>query len=463
MNRKFVLLLTGMMVFMALQGYSAIKSPVTGTVVISNNEIKSKDSIPQIAVIDVITASYDANKIRVMTDYFRSELFRTQLFKIVERGMIQQIMDEHKLKLSGLTLDSDLLQVGKLLSVEKVFVCTMEKFGDTINVNVRIIDMNSSLIDFTDSIFVKSEGQLFEALKEIVVKIELFYAARLEKAGLSQQSETADTIKKKWSLVGATPDEISYLVSNNVPVEDYLSLRQYDITFTAKNFVAAHKNGWDVSIIKSFFQAGINYNLVGKAMGMGVIKLDSYKDTFKHAGYSFEEYLEAYENHITNPQEYAEYKEGFRQNRSIFGIGGVADSFPIANAEFKFMVASISWEHFWTKYQRNWYKLSSNVGMYLMNAVIPVPFAEGCAYFGYYPYYFKIALGGHAELMVGGHFAANLKLGFELLEKYEVTIFTVFTGTQPNVSYTDLSSKIDDPSYIPIKYPYYGLMFSYKF
>lgn len=421
----------------------------------------SKDRRPQIVLMDILSTSYDAGKSRLFTDLFRSELFRTGLFGIVERGVVQRYMEDQRLKLTHETMDGDILKISKALAVDKVLICSIEKFSDAIVMNVRIVDVKTALIDYTESVQIKSESQVYAAIKESVVKIELEYLGR-RNAGSSVNLSGDESLRRQWGLAGARGEILEYLASSKVSTEEFLSIRQYDISFTVDEYVKARKNGIDLQVLKSFLQAGISYRLAEKAMSMGVVKLDNYRDSFQNEGLTFQDYLDAYANNILTALEYRAYRQGFKTDRFIISIGGAADSLPITAAETKFFLPSVGWEHYWTLYQRNMFKLSSEAGIYLLNFFLPVPYLQFNTYAGVYPFYFKLSLGAHAEFLVGGHAAIYGRLGFEVMEQYEVSVTGVFYGSQPAVSYTDLRTRSDEPGFVPIQYPYFAFSLSYK-
>jgi hypothetical protein len=66
-------------------------------------------------------------------------------------------------------------------------------------------------------------------------------------------------------------------------------------------------------------------------------------------------------------------------------------------------------------------------------------------------------------LVLGGHWGVYIKPGIEIMEQYQFSVNIIFLGGQPNVSYTDLTTHIGQPGYIPIGFPYFAAQFTYKF
>ncbi len=411
---------------------------------------------PQIIIFDIATSSYDPGKSRLLTDVFRAELFKTRLFSIIEKGVVIEAGISGKLPAPDKADDAQLLQIGRAVKCDKLFICSVEKIATTIAISVRVVDVKTSLIDYTDNVFVVNESQIFDALKEIATKIEFFYTEG------KRSADPASGLAERWAMLGADEKSAAYLVAARIDPEVYLSIRQYDITFKPEQYVAILQSNIDPAIVKTFLQSGISYAQTERALALGITKLDRYREVFLKAGYGFEDYLLAFSKNIMSIKEYADYKRGYNTNYFNFGAGGVADSFPIANASYKFLLLKASWERFWTPYQRDFFKVSTDAGLFLMSLFAPVPFFQANAYLGTYPYYLKISLGGHAEVILGGHVGAYAQLGFEILEVLDFSAMLVFAGTQPKVSYDGLMIREGEPGYSKIIFPYAGFVVSYK-
>lgn len=416
--------------------------------------------VPQIAIIDVMSTTFTDSDIRMFTDILRTEVFKLNHFRIVERGVIQQLVMEQEFFLSGMVEDSTLLEIGRILAVEKLLVCRIDKLAETTAFNIRLIDVETSLLDFTENVFIKDENQIFDAIKDIVLKIELHFVVRGQDS--SPENRLAN-LRKKWFLLGADEAQAQSLIERNTDPEGYLDIRQYDITFTITDYLDILDKGLQPETIKLFFQNGIPYDQVTKAISFGIVDLKNYKERFLPRNLTFTDYLDAYEKHIVSADEYIEYKKGYTKNKLVAGAGGIANDFPIFNSDFKFLMASVAWEYFYTDYQRGLYKYSTEVGINLMNFFLPSPYVQFNFYFGSYPFYAKASIGGLGEVFLGGHFGFLGRLGVEVAGTYEFNFVMVFLGSQPNVSYNNLDIQKGDPGYEEIDFPYFGAVFTYKF
>ncbi|GAB6090305.1 hypothetical protein [Spirochaeta dissipatitropha] len=404
---------------------------------------------PRIAVLDIQSSTIDPAQAVILTDIFRTELFKTALFQIVEQTQIQQIVSGGEAISSG-----TLGRLAEELDIESIMVMNLERLGtERLVFNVRIIEVPDLLLVYTENFFLPNEDHLFDTLVELTQKVRRFFS--------DDDTASLYTEDAWWLQLGADERQIELFGQLGLEPGDYTSLRQYDISFGIEDFEHAVRRNWDLSAIQQFFQAEISYYNVKRAFSLGLFSLDHYRAAFRPKGFDFNDYIDAYENNILSPEEYRRYREGYRRDHLIAGIGGVADNFPIVNADFGYPLVQVGWEHFWTSYQRNLWKTSSEVGLKFL-LIAPTPYLRWNFYIGQPPYYLKLGAGVASELLLGGHVSVFSSVGIEVLEHFEVSVLTAWTGTQPQVSYTDLETRRDEPGYVGLSFPYYGIMFSMK-
>lgn len=418
------------------------------------------NSAPRIVIMDIMSNSLSGNDTKMFTDVLRTELYKIDYFSIVERGVIQQYLIEDGITNVKDLEDSSLLTLGKKMDVEKLLVCTMNSYDKTTVLNIRIIDVVSSNLDFTENIFLQDNNQIFDAIQDLVLKIELYY---IEKYQNGDPVTAKDKLYKTWMRLGADDKTARKLTNIKVAPSIYLEMRQYDILFTTYDYYDVIKAGYEINNMNTFFKEGISYYQIKKAFSLGIVDLENYKNNFKPEDYTFLEYIDAYEHNILSPEDYAEYKKGFKKFEFLLGLGGVANDIPIANADTKFFLIQAAAEYYITDYQRGLSKASTEMGIYLMNAYIPSPYVQANAYIGKFPFYLKTSVGVSAEVFLAGHFGVFAKIGLEVNSLFEFNIMTTFAGSQPKVSYTDFETKEGEEGYLGISFPYMAAIFTYKF
>ena len=92
----------------------------------------------------------------------------------------------------------------------------------------------------------------------------------------------------------------------------------------------------------------------------------------------------------------------------------------------------------------------------------PAPYIGMDVPMGQAPVYAKVGIGEYGDFQIGGSFGTAVRLGLEVLNEYDLTFIAVPIGSQPYVSYADLTSVRGSSGYASLEYPYYGLLFTYK-
>lgn len=425
----------------------------------STDELNNQKT-PKLGILDIMSSSFNESEIKMFTDVLRTELYKLDYFSIVERGMILNYMKEINLDKTNLIDDSSLLELGKIMDVDKLLICSLNSYADTTVMNIRIIDVSTSFLDYTENIFLKDDNQIFDAIEDLVIKIELQF---IEKSTSGDSKTFREKLYSTWKILGASNEIATVLTNQKTDPSKYLDMRQYDITFTPDHYHEVKSAGIEDETLFLFFQEGIPYPVIKKAFEHGIVDLDNYKRNFKPRKLSFEDYLDAYERQILKAVDYIEYKKGFKKYQFFAGAGGVANSLPIMNSDFTFFLLTAGAEYYLTDYQRDFNKISTEMGLKLMQGIIPSPYFQVNAYVGQFPFYLKGAVGTYAEVFLGGHVAAFAKIGVEVSSQFEFDFMATFWGTQPEVSYADMDTKRGDDDYVELEFPYFAATVLYKF
>ena len=73
-----------------------------------------------VAILDFEGTGISSNEAKILTDRFSSELVKTRAFIVRERAQMQEIFQEQGLQQTGCTTSECLVEVGKILNVQKM-------------------------------------------------------------------------------------------------------------------------------------------------------------------------------------------------------------------------------------------------------------------------------------------------------------------------------------------------------
>lgn len=105
---------------------------------------------------------------KLIPEELTTRLFQTGEFQVVERQLLNKVLQEQKLGMSGMIDASSAAQIGKLLGVDAIVTGTVTDRGDAIRINARMIETEKAHVFAVASVSVIRENHLIGMLgKEI--------------------------------------------------------------------------------------------------------------------------------------------------------------------------------------------------------------------------------------------------------------------------------------------------------
>ena len=150
--------------------FKSEKSPVVKKIEVPK-AANPPDIVSYIAVSDLDGSEVSSSEIKALTERLRSELLLTNHFKLLERGIMEEILKEQGFQQSGCTTSECVVQMGQLVNVEKMVAGTINKIGNTYSSSVRIIDITTGSID--KIVTFDYTGPIDELLKRGMKKIAI--------------------------------------------------------------------------------------------------------------------------------------------------------------------------------------------------------------------------------------------------------------------------------------------------
>lgn len=99
-----------------------------------------------IAVIDFAGKGVSADDASIITDRFRVEIFNAGKHTLIEREMMNEIMEEQGFQSSGCVSDECIVEMGQLLGVGQIIGGSVNKLGQSFSVVARIIDVKTGKV-----------------------------------------------------------------------------------------------------------------------------------------------------------------------------------------------------------------------------------------------------------------------------------------------------------------------------
>ena len=126
-----------------------------------------------IAILDFDAKGVSKTEAGQLTNRLRNELFKTGAYVVLERGKMEEVLNEQGLQQSGICETECAVEVGRLLGVQQMVAGSVGKVGDVFTVSARIFDVQSGkILKSADFDHIGSIGQLLiKGMKEVVTQL----------------------------------------------------------------------------------------------------------------------------------------------------------------------------------------------------------------------------------------------------------------------------------------------------
>jgi curli biogenesis system outer membrane secretion channel CsgG len=95
----------------------------------------------------------------------RSELVKTRAFNVIERKNMEKVLAEHAFQQTGCTTDECAVKLGRMLNVQRLIVGSFGKLLSSYLVTVRVVDVETGSILFSDTVKGRDEDELIKQVR----------------------------------------------------------------------------------------------------------------------------------------------------------------------------------------------------------------------------------------------------------------------------------------------------------
>lgn len=107
----------------------------------------------------------------IVAEWFTTAMVKDGRFQVVERALLKKIIQEQKLGMSGLIDQDSTATLGKILGVKTIISGSVLLLQDHVEVNARIINVNTGSIVAAENLRSANPDNLKEAIEELTAKI----------------------------------------------------------------------------------------------------------------------------------------------------------------------------------------------------------------------------------------------------------------------------------------------------
>jgi|GEM_PF-1183168 len=154
----------------------------------------------RVAVLD-----FSANNVSKFAAKAVSEILSTEIAKkgdliVIERSQMGAIMQEQGFQLTGCTDSSCAVQVGRILSANKILIGTLSKLGNVFSMTARVVNVETGRIDFAESERCNSEDDIEKASR--VLAIRLLNRITGKKYSLPKRTYETEEERNRFAISG---------------------------------------------------------------------------------------------------------------------------------------------------------------------------------------------------------------------------------------------------------------------
>lgn len=107
----------------------------------------------------------------IVAEWFITAMVKEGRFDVIERRLLQKILSEQQLVMTGVVDESSATQIGKLLGVKVIISGSVMKVREMLEVNARIIDVENASIIAAESVKSSTASRLQDLIVEMSAKI----------------------------------------------------------------------------------------------------------------------------------------------------------------------------------------------------------------------------------------------------------------------------------------------------
>ena len=137
------------------------------TVIVTCSFIIAQESKPSVAVLDFEARGIPGYEAETLTERLRTEIATTRAVRLVDRKLLQKILEEQGLQQSGCTTDECVAEVGQLLGAQFMINGSVGKIGDSYAIDAKMVSVTTGVAVRSKS--VSYEGEIAGLLTEMEI------------------------------------------------------------------------------------------------------------------------------------------------------------------------------------------------------------------------------------------------------------------------------------------------------
>ncbi len=186
---------------------------------ITAEKLPEQNQTIHIAVLDLTGSGVSKDELTGLTNRLRMELYKTGSYTIIERSLMDEILNEQGFQQTGCTDSECAVQLGQMLNVDKIIAGSIDRVGEIYATSIRMIDVESGKIDR-----IASDDCINCTVGNVLIQSMSNVAIELTTEKETQQQKNIDfnpTVESKEQLEmisfsSATPELLERYLHNSI-------------------------------------------------------------------------------------------------------------------------------------------------------------------------------------------------------------------------------------------------------
>ena len=221
-----------------------------------------KSDISKIAIIEFADLNRNVTNLGIfIAEELITRIFMTNKFQVVERNLLNKIIKEQELGMSGYIDDESAISIGKILGVEAIVTGSITDLGSSIKINARLISTKEGSIFAVASITLPKDKTIIKLMGESSIKTTV--SKTETETGDVQVTEKQTQIKQDIEFIfeqcfyAAETVTVVFSITNQSDDKEITLYDRYEKSYVriideqGKEFrspkftLGTHKNGWN--------------------------------------------------------------------------------------------------------------------------------------------------------------------------------------------------------------------------
>ena len=158
-------------------------------IIIFMTSFAKADERLRVVVVDLKAQGVPNTKAMIISNMLRNDLVNDGRFIVIERNQMESILKEQGFQQTGCTDQACVVEMGRLLSANKMIVGEVLGADNTLYITVRVVDVEKGVIDFAE----KEIAPFDEQLDQVTARLTSKLSDKIQ-AGSNKQKMTIDKI-----------------------------------------------------------------------------------------------------------------------------------------------------------------------------------------------------------------------------------------------------------------------------